>query len=82
MNYIGLSKKQTKEAIENKWCPFCKGKDFQATFDVAGQGFYFDEKGNVEWGEKSRDNVEIVECNICGEEIPSEIWKKWFKGEE
>jgi len=42
----------------------------------------FDKKGNIEWGKKDRDNIEVVDCNICGEEIPSEIWKEWFEGKE
>lgn len=79
MKDIELSEKDIKEAKEKKHCPFCGGVDFHATFDLAGQGFCFDEKDNIEWGEKDRDNIEVVECNICGEEILSEIWKEWFK---
>lgn len=85
MKDIELSEKDIKEAKEKKRCPFCKckhfqGNDFLATFDLAGQYFWFDEKGNIEWGERNRDNIETVECNVCGEEIPSEIWKEWFRG--
>lgn len=72
-----LTKKQIQEAITKKWCPFCKGKDFFATFDLAGQGFYIKEDGSIEWGEKDENAIEVVECNICREEIPKEIWEKW-----
>ena len=73
-----LAKEQIQEAIVKKWCPFCEGKDFLATFDIAGRDFCFDKKGNIKWSERS-EGIEIVECNICREKIPKDIWKKWFK---
>jgi len=72
-----LTKKQIRKAIKEKHCPFCEGKDFHVTFDLAGQGFHILPDGRIAWGEKDNDNIETVECEICGKEIPREIWEKW-----
>lgn len=72
-----LTTEQIREAIKEKYCPFCEGKDFHTTFDIAGQGFHILPDGRIAWGKKDYDNIEIVECEICGEEIPKEIWKEW-----
>jgi len=72
-----LTKEQIKRAIEEKQCPYCEGKDFHDTFDLAGQDFHILPDGHIAWGKKDYDNILIVECEICGEEIPKEIWEKW-----
>lgn len=72
-----LTKKQIRKAIKEKRCPFCEERDFLATFDIAGQGFHILVDGRIAWGEKDDDNIEIVECEACEEEIPEEIWGEW-----
>ena len=75
-----LTKEEIQEAIEKKICPYCK--DEYKSFWVNCQAFQelcFDEKGNVEWGDtESADIPDSINCKECGEEIPKEIWEKWF----
>ncbi|MBA7601145.1 hypothetical protein ES703_08212 [subsurface metagenome] len=72
-----LTKEQIRKAIKEKRCPFCEERDFHATFDLGGQDFHILTDGRIAWGEKDDDNIEIVECEMCKEEIPKEIWEKW-----
>lgn len=70
------TKEQLKEAQRWKHCPFCKGQDFRVTFEPAGRDFWIEVRDRVVWEKRDKDTIETVRCNICGEEIPKEVWKK------
>ena len=67
---------EIKKAQQWKHCPFCKGRDFRATFELAERGFWIGARDGVVWEKRDKDTIETVECQICGEEIPEEVWKK------
>ncbi|GAH34881.1 unnamed protein product [marine sediment metagenome] len=71
-----LTKKQIKKAQKEKHCPFCEGQDFRATFDLSGRDFWV-ENGKIKLGEREEEEIEVVQCNICLEEVPDEVWGKW-----
>jgi len=73
-----LTKEQIEEAKKQKHCPFCKGQDFRATFGLYGRNFWI-ENGKIKLGEREEEEIEVVQCNICLEEIPGEIWREWKK---
>ena len=82
MNDIKLSEKQIKEAIENRWCPHCQLWNFVAVYCLAGRNFCSDSKGHIIWGQWNEGlimDITNVTCNACGEDIPREIWGKWFE---
>ncbi len=72
------TKKEIKVAQQWKHCPFCKGRDFCATFKYAERGFWIGARDGVVWAEREKDAIETVKCNICGEEVPKEVWKKYW----
>jgi len=72
-----LTKKQIEKAMSWKCCPFCQGQDFCATFEHAERNFWIEVRDGVVWEKRDKDIIETVKCNICGEEIPKEIWEKW-----
>ena len=67
---------QIKEAKKQKHCPYCKGQDFNITFESSERGFCF-RNDEIEWGEKDKENIKVIQCNICLEEIPIEVWIEW-----
>lgn len=76
-----LTNEEIKEAIEKKWCPFCKDecKSFYGTVD-AWQEFWFTDKGELIWEDlEGDDEMGSITCKECGEEIPEEVWKNWLK---
>lgn len=70
------TKKEIKEAQKGKHCPFCKGQDFHATFELAERNFWADATNSLVWDKRGKDIIETVTCHICGEEIPKEVWEK------
>jgi len=72
------TKIEIKKAQQWKHCPFCKGRDFHATFGHAERNFWIGARDGVIWEKRDKDIIETVICNICGEEIPEEVWKKYW----
>jgi len=72
-----LTEEQIKMAKVWKHCPFCKGHNFSATFELAGRDFWIGVKDGVIWGKGDEQGIGTVECSICHKEIPKEIWEKW-----
>lgn len=73
-----LTDEEIKEAKEKKWCPFCHKKRFSGTMPEAWQNFSIDKDGRVELDSVVAGEYDCVECLSCEQEIPSEIWSKWF----
>jgi len=73
-----LTKEQIEEAKKQEECPFCQGNDFRATYDLTGRNFCI-EGGKIKFDEREEGKIFCVQCNICLEEIPSEVWGEWEK---
>lgn len=84
-----LTKEEIEKAIEKKWCPYCKNlvrkfsvginawQEFrwERRWDIAKKKSSFKEDwGDIEGGDEKKD----VLCYDCGENVPTEVWKKWF----
>ncbi|GAH34877.1 unnamed protein product [marine sediment metagenome] len=72
-----LTEEQIKMAKVWKHCPFCKGHDFFATFELAGRDFRANVRDGIIWAKRNEEGIQAVECLICKKEIPKEIWEKW-----
>ena len=70
------TEEQIKEAQKQKHCPYCKGQDFRATFDLSGRHFWV-EDDKIKFDEREEEKILCIQCNICLEEIPNEVWGKW-----
>lgn len=71
-----LTKEQIEEAKKQKHCPYCKGNDFRATYDLTGRNFWI-EDGKIKFDEREEGKIFCVQCNTCLEEISDEIWGEW-----
>jgi len=71
------TKEEIKKAIKEKHCPYCKGEDFVAVFEIFEKDFVFNKDGETDWGNTGEQEIRYVECHICGEEVPEEVWSEW-----